>query len=201
MSKQSKKIALHREQNSLCFLCDEHLTLAESTIEHIVPVAHGGSDLIKNLAVSHAKCNAKRGTLPIAVFRKFLEYKKRSREFHRSGLSMGRWLKLTGWKHDPTLMQWVHVDENAAVPNTEEVQPVKQNHSTPSTRVEAVAKATVAKRLATPLGVFASGVGSPCTCSKLRNFFCIGKGYCCEACWRDYEGMNRWDGHWHGVLK
>lgn len=196
MSKQSKKITLHREQNSLCILCDEHLTLAEATLEHIVPVAHGGGDKVDNLAVSHAKCNSKRGTLPINVFKDFLAYKRECQSFHRTGMSIGRYLKHNGWEHNKEKMRWEQVDEKRQVAHTNDVRPVKQE---PSSLEDVPSQA--AKHLHTPRGVFASGFNSPCTCSKSRDFFCIGKGYCCENCWRDYEGMNSWNGHWQRVLK
>lgn len=196
MSKQSQKIRLHREQNSLCLLCELPITLANATIEHIIPVSEGGSNNIKNLAVSHGKCNAKRGTLPIPVFKAFLAFKA------NGGVrNMGWWLKREGWEHNPSTMRWKRVDENSAVPNTVEVQPVKHEPSTPSTRVESYGFTSEAARHRLPqVGVFALGVNSPCTCRVNKNFFCIGRGYCCEVCWREYEGMNRWDGH-KAVLK
>lgn len=43
-------VAAYRE---VCFYCDEHATV----IDHIVPVAHGGSNELDNLLLSCAFCN------------------------------------------------------------------------------------------------------------------------------------------------
>ena len=65
-------------QHNLCCYCRVSLTwqfpanrpLAATcaTLEHIVPVARGGANHIRNLAVSCNRCNARRGTTPHEEF-------------------------------------------------------------------------------------------------------------------------------------
>ncbi|KQM68471.1 HNH endonuclease [Xylophilus sp. Leaf220] len=43
-----------------CWVCGEHVTLEDATLEHIHPRAEGGSGHQENLAISHAACNHRR---------------------------------------------------------------------------------------------------------------------------------------------
>ena len=43
-----------------CWLCGEHVPLAEATLEHIQPLSEGGNSHAENLAVSHDGCNHRR---------------------------------------------------------------------------------------------------------------------------------------------
>lgn len=43
-----------------CWVCGEPVTPADATLEHIKPLAEGGSSHIENLAISHARCNSAR---------------------------------------------------------------------------------------------------------------------------------------------
>lgn len=47
-----------------CYCCGHRLTLASSTLEHIIPQSLGGKDILENLALSHAACNLARGNTP-----------------------------------------------------------------------------------------------------------------------------------------
>ncbi|MFC5499307.1 HNH endonuclease [Caenimonas terrae] len=40
-----------------CWLCGEPVLLADATLEHIRPIADGGSSHLDNLAISHSACN------------------------------------------------------------------------------------------------------------------------------------------------
>ena len=44
-----------------CFVCGEHVTWSESSLEHIKPTSKGGTDDWDNLAISHELCNYARG--------------------------------------------------------------------------------------------------------------------------------------------
>lgn len=44
-----------------CFLCRRPVRFEDSSLEHIVPRSQGGSDTRDNLAISHRRCNFKRG--------------------------------------------------------------------------------------------------------------------------------------------
>src|SRR6267142_2686798 len=45
-----------------CCLCGMPIVVAEMTLEHVIPKAHGGSNALKNLSLSHWDCNRRRGT-------------------------------------------------------------------------------------------------------------------------------------------
>lgn len=44
-----------------CFVCGEHVDKDKATLEHIIPISKGGTDSMDNLAISHFRCNVKRG--------------------------------------------------------------------------------------------------------------------------------------------
>lgn len=51
-----------------CWVCGEHVTHADATLEHIKPLSEGGSSHQENLAISHGACNHRRHTkLPAAT--------------------------------------------------------------------------------------------------------------------------------------
>lgn len=44
-----------------CYVCGKEITEEKyATLEHILPISHGGTDEMNNLWLSHAKCNNKR---------------------------------------------------------------------------------------------------------------------------------------------
>jgi hypothetical protein len=66
VAKKRKKLSpvvqtlLDRDGNH-CFYCWKVMESADQSIEHIVPVAHGGPNHISNLALAHRRCNAEAG--------------------------------------------------------------------------------------------------------------------------------------------
>jgi len=54
------RAAMYRDQRGYCALCHQPLILAESTIDHIVPVAKGGTDRRWNLQLTHKDCNQRK---------------------------------------------------------------------------------------------------------------------------------------------
>lgn len=44
-----------------CFVCGRHVEECDATLEHIKPLAKGGTDDMANLSISHWKCNNERG--------------------------------------------------------------------------------------------------------------------------------------------
>ena len=40
-----------------CWICGEQVAEEDATLEHIKPLAEGGSSHLENLAISHAACN------------------------------------------------------------------------------------------------------------------------------------------------
>lgn len=62
------RFMLWNEQHGFCALCGEAMELGEATIDHIVPVAHGGRNRRANLRVAHKHCNSARRDKAAATF-------------------------------------------------------------------------------------------------------------------------------------
>jgi 5-methylcytosine-specific restriction endonuclease McrA len=43
-----------------CWVCGEPVAPEDATLEHIQPLAEGGSSHVENLAISHGECNSRR---------------------------------------------------------------------------------------------------------------------------------------------
>lgn len=56
------KVAKKRYGNVPCFVCGEHVKPNDSTLEHIIPRRHKGTDAMDNLWISHTTCNRRRGS-------------------------------------------------------------------------------------------------------------------------------------------
>jgi len=52
---------LKKHGQVLCFVCGLPVDESKATLEHIKPRSLGGTLAMDNLAISHAKCNRKRG--------------------------------------------------------------------------------------------------------------------------------------------
>lgn len=48
-----------------CFVCETHVDPEHATLEHIIPLADGGTDAMDNLAISHRDCNKLRDRMPV----------------------------------------------------------------------------------------------------------------------------------------
>lgn len=55
---------LHRDGNR-CFYCFLPIPPGEESIEHLLPLAHGGTHHLSNLVLAHRPCNTDAGHLPI----------------------------------------------------------------------------------------------------------------------------------------
>lgn len=62
-SKSTRRIRrrLHRSQGDKCCWCEEPLTLETSTLDHIVPLARGGTNGTDNFCLACEGCNHDRG--------------------------------------------------------------------------------------------------------------------------------------------
>lgn len=49
-------------QGTRCAICGFEMRAADYEVDHIIPVARGGSDTARNLRLTHRECNRKRGT-------------------------------------------------------------------------------------------------------------------------------------------
>lgn len=57
-----KREAVLRRDGFVCQICGGRILLDELHIDHIHPVARGGSDDVENLQAAHAMCNLRKGT-------------------------------------------------------------------------------------------------------------------------------------------
>jgi 5-methylcytosine-specific restriction endonuclease McrA len=46
-----------------CFVCECHVEEQHATLEHVLPLSHGGTDDMDNLSISHQRCNQRRNNL------------------------------------------------------------------------------------------------------------------------------------------
>lgn len=54
------KTGLHRRDQGVCAYCGRALTLAEASIDHIIPHSHGGPATWENLVTACRRCNEKK---------------------------------------------------------------------------------------------------------------------------------------------
>ena len=54
-----------------CYLCEKQIEFGQDSIDHILPIAKGGTNDMKNLSIAHKSCNFSKGTKLLE------EYKKR----------------------------------------------------------------------------------------------------------------------------
>ncbi len=57
---RAKRLVLWRK-TPFCHWCKRGLSFQESTIDHVIPLARGGTNHIKNLVIACEECNLKRG--------------------------------------------------------------------------------------------------------------------------------------------
>jgi 5-methylcytosine-specific restriction endonuclease McrA len=55
------KIKLYRKQRGVCPLCGKSIAFIHSTIDHIIPLARGGTWSRNNLQLTHYDCNQEKG--------------------------------------------------------------------------------------------------------------------------------------------
>jgi len=58
-------VQLRRRDGDDCWLCGLPTTDRDRTIEHLLARAHGGTDHLANLCLTHSDCNRQLGDLPI----------------------------------------------------------------------------------------------------------------------------------------
>lgn len=84
-----------------CCYCNMSLSLDNSSLEHIIPLAAGGGDNIKNITISCMPCNSKRGSMPLDKWlpiAKFTRYEFILRSLGR----LGRIMSFGGSNNDGT---------------------------------------------------------------------------------------------------
>lgn len=87
---------LHDRQAGMCYICDEQIDLGvhkdQLDVDHIEPLAMGGSDSENNFALTHSHCNRSKGASDIRVARRLAEFEKMqqsAKERGARGASLG----------------------------------------------------------------------------------------------------------------
>ena len=60
--KTARRYEIYLRDDGICYMCLRHLSLSDIELDHIIPVALGGSSDPKNIAVSCRSCNRRKGT-------------------------------------------------------------------------------------------------------------------------------------------
>lgn len=63
--KAEQKAELRQRDGDHCFYCGDVMNDGEETIEHLLAVAHGGTDAMENLVLAHSGCNQQADKLPL----------------------------------------------------------------------------------------------------------------------------------------
>ena len=65
---RSQRLTIHEAHEWTCHICGLRATPEAAVVDHITPLAHGGSNDLDNLATAHAHCNGSKGSrlLPIS---------------------------------------------------------------------------------------------------------------------------------------
>jgi len=63
--KREAKDALLKRDGNLCFYCGKPMNRKTRSLEHFVPVTHGGPNHISNFALAHIACNSMADDLPV----------------------------------------------------------------------------------------------------------------------------------------
>jgi hypothetical protein len=81
-SKTEAKVARLRERDgNACFFCGQQFSLQNPpTLEHLLSIVHGGSNVIANLALACEPCNQEVGSMDVADKMKFRDQKRRSHD-------------------------------------------------------------------------------------------------------------------------
>lgn len=53
-----------------CYLCSKSIVFGDDTLDHIFPIARGGTNDKSNLAVAHRSCNSRKNTKTLEEYRK-----------------------------------------------------------------------------------------------------------------------------------
>ena len=80
-----------------CFYCGKKMSMRDRTIDHIVPITHGGSNCIDNLVICCRRCNGFKGGYTISELIESLQKRYRfADEKTRKKLleKMSKWQKI-----------------------------------------------------------------------------------------------------------
>lgn len=60
--RQRKLAALRKRDGDWCYYCRKALGRGSMTIDHVLPIYHGGTNVLENLVISCVACNMKKGS-------------------------------------------------------------------------------------------------------------------------------------------
>ncbi len=55
------RFAIYERDKGVCHICHRKVSRSAFTLDHLVPLVHGGPDTAANVAVAHSTCNKRRG--------------------------------------------------------------------------------------------------------------------------------------------
>ena len=77
-AKTKAKLQLVWERGKRCAICGKKIkSLDDLTIDHIVPLAEGGKNVLENYQLAHKACNEAKGSLLPDEHEKILKYNRR----------------------------------------------------------------------------------------------------------------------------
>lgn len=59
--RKTKYRKLFDAQEGICYLCNDPLTIYDITVDHVVPKSRGGKDSMRNILLTHSRCNSEKG--------------------------------------------------------------------------------------------------------------------------------------------
>ena len=66
------------ENGKRCAICGKKITsLDDLTVDHIVPLARGGKNVIENCQLAHKKCNEAKNDIMPDVYARLMKYNRR----------------------------------------------------------------------------------------------------------------------------
>lgn len=60
-SERVSRAAIIARDRGICHICKKRVAKRDMTLDHLIPLAHGGPHTAANLAVAHKSCNSRRG--------------------------------------------------------------------------------------------------------------------------------------------
>ena len=61
--------AIYKRDNGCCHICGKHVKQTEMSIDHLIPISHGGPHAPWNVGLAHTPCNITRGNRGVAQLR------------------------------------------------------------------------------------------------------------------------------------
>lgn len=83
---------LLKRDGDLCFYCGQPMPEDDRTLEHLVPICHGGPNHISNMVLAHGRCNQMADNLPVS---KKVELRDLNRLPIEGQLTVNEWFGLT----------------------------------------------------------------------------------------------------------